>query len=373
MEELLLSLDDNENAADTIAYADDIMLVIQGNSRTELQRKTNDVLNHVMSWCDLVKLKISAEKTTYVLMKGNLQRDPLIRIRDQRISRKKVVKYLGVKLDEKLNFHQHIEEACNKAASMMQKIATISQRHYKIPLQCVRLYMNVVLTSIVGYGASAWASRLGQRVKLQERINRVQRGVLVRLTGAFKTTSTEALCVVTGIMPLNLEVLRRAAMYWVRKNNPNKVEEILGRPANTKREINTIILDRWQREWTSSTKGRRLYGLLPDVRRQLRNVHHQPSQGLIHFLTGHGPCAEHLARFNLQATDHCECGATGTPEHVVLECPNTEGIAAEERAVLRGMNTRDIIQDGILLPVLDQLANKISRHHYSIYRRDVQH
>lgn len=88
--------------------------------------------------------------------------------------------------------------------------------------------------------------KLRDRVnKVQRGVNKVQRGVLVQFTDAFNTTSTEALCVVNGIMPVHLEVIRRVAMYWVRKNEPQKVEELLG----------------------VSIKRRRLYGLLPNVHR----------------------------------------------------------------------------------------------------------
>lgn len=72
--------------------------------------------------------------------------------------------------------------------------------------------------------------------------------------GAFNTVSTAAPCVVTGIMPLHLEVIRRAAMYWVRKNEEQEAEEVFGVPANTKRALNNIIVNKLQQEWTTSNK-----------------------------------------------------------------------------------------------------------------------
>lgn len=50
---------------------------------------------------------------------------------------------------------------------------------------------------------------------------------------------------------------------------------------------------------------------------------------------------------------------TGTSERVVLYCPNTEEDLNPQQAILRDMEVRNIVNDGILLPTLDSLSNKI--------------
>lgn len=86
----------------------------------------------------------------------------------------------------------------------------------------------------------------------------------------------------------------------------------------------------------------------------------QPSQGLTHFLTGHGPYPEYLCRFNLKEDNLCECGEVGTPEHVVLECPTLQELTQEERVPLQGKTIQDILGSD-LLPTLDKLAQKVSK------------
>lgn len=107
---------------------------------------------------------------------------------------------------------------------------------------------NVVLTLIIGYIAGAWAqyNRLRQRAKLRQRVDLTQRGVLIRQVGAFNTTSTETLCVGTGIIPLHLEVVRKEATYWVMKNELRREQEILVVSIITKRDFNEAVNRRGQ-------------------------------------------------------------------------------------------------------------------------------
>ncbi|KAG5864212.1 hypothetical protein JTB14_010020 [Gonioctena quinquepunctata] len=63
--------------------------------------------------------------------------------------------------------------------------------------------------------------------------------------------------------------------------------------------------------WSNSEKARRVYEIFP-------NLDFNPTSGLVHFLTGHGPYPQYLNRFNLKDNSLCECGEEGTPEHVVL-------------------------------------------------------
>lgn len=68
------------------------------------------------------------------------------------------------------------------------------------------LYKAVVLKT-VDYGGEFWCSALEFK-KYREPLNRVQRRVLLSMTGAFKTTSYEKQYITTGLISLDLEVWR---------------------------------------------------------------------------------------------------------------------------------------------------------------------
>lgn len=171
------------------------------------------------------------------------------------------------------------------------------------------------MATITTYSASVWVQKARQ-VRQKQQINAAQRGVLVRLTGAYRTTSSDALQVIAGVLPLDLEIVRSAAEYWLRKGDLQKVQEALQHPATNKNQIRKHIHTIWQNRWNESVKGRRLYNLLPDIQERLNMRHFSPSKGLIQFLTDHGPYAQYLHKHGLAQTDLCACGEIGTPEHV---------------------------------------------------------
>lgn len=85
------------------------LLLFHNNKNASDNDETNNVLTALGEQYARVKLTISTNKTTYVLMKGNLQRDLLISLEEQAIIRSTTTRYLGIQLDEKLNPHVHAE------------------------------------------------------------------------------------------------------------------------------------------------------------------------------------------------------------------------------------------------------------------------
>ncbi|KAK9701509.1 hypothetical protein QE152_g30578 [Popillia japonica] len=127
---------------------------------------------------------------------------------------------------------------------------SIAQRQYRIPLPAVQKYMSAVMATIVTYEASVWAGKAKQ-VKPRQDLNSAQRGVLVRLTGAYRTTSTDALQVIAGTLPMDLEVLKNASAYWLRKGETDRIEELLQVRPDSKTAIHERVLELWQERWAS--------------------------------------------------------------------------------------------------------------------------
>jgi len=87
-----------------VAYADDIAIIADVDSRRGLEQKAERIMKAVSIWCKDNKLEISVEKTQYMIFKNRLIRNPTIKYINQTIKRTKTIKYLGITLDEKLNF-----------------------------------------------------------------------------------------------------------------------------------------------------------------------------------------------------------------------------------------------------------------------------
>jgi len=52
-----------------VAYADDLIVVINGNSRREIEQRGQEIVNEILDWCRLAKLEISKSKTEGTTLK----------------------------------------------------------------------------------------------------------------------------------------------------------------------------------------------------------------------------------------------------------------------------------------------------------------
>ncbi|XP_065072825.1 uncharacterized protein LOC135697149 [Ochlerotatus camptorhynchus] len=71
----------------------------------------------------------------------------------------RVLKYLGVKIDDRLNFNSNIEDACEKAAKVINAIARIMPNNAGSSSSKRRLLASVS-SSILRHGGPAWVAAL---------------------------------------------------------------------------------------------------------------------------------------------------------------------------------------------------------------------
>ena len=111
--------------------ADDTTLYSSSSNFQELYQSTNTDLKQLDEWFRSNKLSLNVSKTHYVVFRHKPDQIPdnlNIRIRNEQISRKDQVQYLGMHIDEKLNWHQHIQFVKNKISSSlyaMRKVKNI--------------------------------------------------------------------------------------------------------------------------------------------------------------------------------------------------------------------------------------------------------
>ena len=97
-------------------FADDTVLSISESNSTELQSIVNRELEKVNEWLHFNKLSLNYSKTSYMIVsrKNNQLTDFDVKINDKTIMRTACVKYLGVFIDDKLNWSNHIAYLENK-------------------------------------------------------------------------------------------------------------------------------------------------------------------------------------------------------------------------------------------------------------------
>jgi hypothetical protein len=310
--EALLKMDFPQNV-NIQAYADDVALSVAADSRARLIRLTAEALETVLLWGNQRGLTFSATKSVAMVTKGFLVSGFTIPFGQHRIKTADTVKYLGILLDTRFNFNSHVEFACNKNLDLFSKLRGSFGYNWGPSNDNIMVLYKCVFVPRITYGSRFWehaTSILMNRKKLYS----AQRRALLGISCAYKTASTEALQVLVGVLPLDLEINVQVARKTAKSLPLADAIELISNA-----EISA--LDQWQTRWTNSAKGRWSYSIFPDVRVRLS----QPiwlNYHLSQFLTGHGDFNEKLASFNLKPSPLCSCNlGNESVDHVIFHCP----------------------------------------------------
>ena len=108
------------------------------------------------------------------------------------ITLSKTVKFLGVTLDNKLNYNTHIDNVTQKAtAALMRYKRAVGPMWGLSPKTCKWIYTTVV-RPILSYSATIWVRTLDNKNNLKK-LERVQALALRIMTGAFPSNPFNSL------------------------------------------------------------------------------------------------------------------------------------------------------------------------------------
>ncbi|XP_057652399.1 uncharacterized protein LOC130891589 [Diorhabda carinulata] len=123
----------------------------------------------------------------------------------------KAVKYLGVWLDTKLSFKQHIEKTIEKAEKTLSALANIMP-NIGGPRASKRKILSSVVHSQILYGAPVWHT-VSERKTFIAKLTRLQRKMAIRICSAYRTVSAEGVGVIAGLPPIELQAKERKERY----------------------------------------------------------------------------------------------------------------------------------------------------------------
>ena len=170
------------------AFADDLVSLAEGNDLDVIWDRTRRTINTIERWCQTKDLSISALKTKVVMFTWNKNWSLRpIKVGNTTIGLSNSAKFLGVTLDSKLNFNEHITNITKKAtASLMQCRRAVGPTWGLTPKTCNWIYKTVI-RPILSYCCSIWI-RGTETLHNTKKLKRVQALALRIMTGAMPST-----------------------------------------------------------------------------------------------------------------------------------------------------------------------------------------
>ena len=146
------------NSLHLTLYADDTSIVISGDSVTETTRRLNDNLARIDNWFTSNKLMINTSKTNFMVFstKPSIQNSNFnVNINNSTITRVHHTKFLGVIIDSKLTWQDHIMHIKNKISKIIGILLRV--RRVLSTKALVTLYNALILPHLT-YCVTVWGN-----------------------------------------------------------------------------------------------------------------------------------------------------------------------------------------------------------------------
>ena len=118
-----------EELCNAYNYADDTSVACCGDNMVDVYQRLQHVISVMLKWCRLNYLRANLEKFQFIVFQSKmLELVPCITINDMEIHPQKCVRLLGIQLDDKLNFNEHICILCRKAGRQLSILARLSKK-----------------------------------------------------------------------------------------------------------------------------------------------------------------------------------------------------------------------------------------------------
>lgn len=199
------------------AYADDIVLVFDGNSAAEIEQQANATLKLVREWGICNKLHFAAHKTYAITVTRKLKYDtPRLSMGGIEIVMSKELKILGLTIDDRLTFNTHIANICKKAINRYKILARTAKISWGLHPEVIKIIYTAVVEPTMLYAASAWHPAV-KKLGVQKLLNTIQRSFAQKICKGYRTISLNSALILAGILPIDLRVRESALLYETRK------------------------------------------------------------------------------------------------------------------------------------------------------------
>jgi hypothetical protein len=196
-------------------YADDICLLAVGKFPNMVSRIMQMALGIIEKWCSEVGLSVNPDKTGLVAF---MRRRKLTGFFEPRffgriLQHSGSVKYLGVILDSRLTWREHVDVRVRKAQNSLWACRRACSGTWGLGPRVVHWLYVSVIRPFVTFASLVWWPGC-QTARAKAKLSRIQRLACLGITGAVRNTPTCAMEALICLPPLELVVQSEAG--WLR-------------------------------------------------------------------------------------------------------------------------------------------------------------
>ena len=147
-----------------LMYADDTTLYCNFNKDIN-EMIINRELYKVSTWLSANKLALNVSKTKFIMFRtlNKSMHYPMLKLNDTVIERVDKFKFLGIWLDEYLNWGAHLDHVCLKITRMN---GTLNRLKHHCPQTVLMILYNTLILPNINYGILLWGAKVNKDHKM---------------------------------------------------------------------------------------------------------------------------------------------------------------------------------------------------------------
>jgi hypothetical protein len=134
------------------------------------------------------------------------------------------LKYLGIIMYHKFTFKKHIAYVTDRCAKLIHGLSRAATVTWAIKHEAMKIIYKGAILPLLLYGAPFWIEAMKHEFNRRKYI-RIQRMINILTAKAFRTTSNEALCILTGLNPIIIKTEEAVRLYNARKIRGSQAQE----------------------------------------------------------------------------------------------------------------------------------------------------
>ena len=207
----------------TTAFADDLCFYIAGGNTAALHQKAQIVMDKASAWSKSKGMKFSSSKTMPVIFSRlKYKQPPPLVLNGVPLKYGHLAKYLGVYIDSKLTWRDHVDIKLKKAKKFLMTVARLCHPTWGVSPTAAAYYWKQCILPMFTYGCIVW-HKVCRFKGVQKELKKFQRLALKMMGPLRHSTPTRGLEVINYFRPIELEVRRLAAEAYIRTNGRDLV------------------------------------------------------------------------------------------------------------------------------------------------------
>ena len=207
-----------------LAFADDLLIAVRTENVQETENFANIEIGKITNWAKENKITFNEQKSKAMLVTRRKRRERTevnIYLNTKPLEQVKSIKYLGITIDNKMNFREHIITTTQKCSTLIHTLAKSAKLNWGLKREALNTIYKGAILPLMLYGAPVWRSAMEKNCN-RTLYSRVQRLMNIKIAKAYRTTSSDALCILTCDAPVQLKAEEATNLYRITKDKQNE-------------------------------------------------------------------------------------------------------------------------------------------------------